>query len=447
MNNTHPGNLLYLFLFLLFFVVEKMQAQKVFQSPDSFAAYVVAHHLSLKPLQLQEQIEEQNRNLALAGVLPTARAQATLTDNLILNTQLIPLDFFPGGQPGTYKEVRFGTQYQINASLEGSFSLINAAGWQQLVISRGGQRLATLNTEQAAEPLRFLAVQLYYLELLYRRQQEYARLNALRADSLLNITRIRFENQFADRLDVNRAQYNQLNAQVALLQADNRVRRHHLELLLIAGLTVADSLVIADELPESLTADEGMDIPFGVRVAELQAEQKQALSRAQVRKETLRFLPELTAFGQYGGQAQNNDFRFGASSQRWFGLSAVGLKLEVPLFSGGQRFYSLYKARLNERIADIEYEHTRRKMRKEEEEWRIDYRQSAQECILRTEQVRLAERNYTLALLRYQQQAAGYEAVIQIAGELSAIQQQILQSMASYLSARYKIQYLQKKIR
>ena len=63
-------------------------------------------------LRVQEQV---NRGITSAA-LPNLSANANVTDNLKIATQLLPGEFF-GQPPGSFVPVRFGTKYTASAGL------------------------------------------------------------------------------------------------------------------------------------------------------------------------------------------------------------------------------------------------------------------------------------------------------------------------------------------
>jgi hypothetical protein len=111
-------------------------AQQVFVGLDQYTDYALQHNPSLQQSILSEKVERQNVNNAIAPLLPTANAQATINDNVLLPTTLIPNDFLPGGQPGTYRAVKFGTKYSISPSGSLNVNLVNASNYQNLFIAK-----------------------------------------------------------------------------------------------------------------------------------------------------------------------------------------------------------------------------------------------------------------------------------------------------------------------
>ena len=71
----------------------------MFVSLEQFTEYALKNNPSIQQAILNEHVEKQNRNSAISPLLPIAKGSATLSDNLILNTQLLPSEIFGGKCP------------------------------------------------------------------------------------------------------------------------------------------------------------------------------------------------------------------------------------------------------------------------------------------------------------------------------------------------------------
>ena len=166
---------------------------------------------------------------------------------------------------------------------------------------------------------------------------------------------------------------------------------------------------------------------------------KYQLSKMTTDRERLRFVPELTAFGNYGIQGQNNDFKFTADAQKWYKNSAIGLRLDVLIFSGAARYFSVAKAKLNQQVAALELQNTQSKLAKEDSDLLLDFTKAKDDLVTRRLQLKLAERNYSLALVKYKNQALLYDNLVNVNNELLTAQQQLLQAEANLVTVKQRI--------
>jgi outer membrane protein TolC len=427
-------------LFLLLTTTLKLPAQQVFVSLDQFTEYALKNNTNIQQAILNEQVEKQNRNSAISPLLPVAKGSATLSDNLILNTQLLPAEIF-GGKAGTFKEVKFGTKYSFVPTADVAYNLINAANYQGLMIAEKNREVASLNTALTGDQIKNSIAQTYYTYLLSQDNLRYAEQNLYNADSVYAILNIRYKNQFADELDVNRAKSTRMQSENQRLQTEVSLKKVANELKLLAGISIQDSLVIQDRI-NPLTESESILLANSVlqRPAMRLSMMKTTLSKMALDKEKLRFIPDLSVFANYGVQAQNNNFNFVFSEQKWYKNSAIGVRLDVPIFSGAIKYFSVQKAKLNYQISQSDLKNTQNKLAKEDAELMLDFVKSKGDMQLRKQQLELSVRNYQLAMVKYRNQSLAYDQLVNINNELITAQQQMLQAQASYLTLKYKIQ-------
>jgi outer membrane protein len=417
-------------------------AQIVFNNLDEYTKYAVAHNINIKEALLNQKIEKQNTNSAIAPLLPTAKANATLSDNLILNTQLIPAEIF-GGPDGTFKEVRFGTKYALTPMADISVNLINAANYQNLMIAKKNQALAEWQTKQTTEQIKTNLTQAYYLYLLLKKNGDFAIKNKANADSLYALVEIRYKNQFADEVDLNRAKSLQINTNSHLRESLIAISKAMGDLKLLAGISMKMEVQINEELtanaqPDLVNISSTLQSRPSVQLKKVKLE----LTEMTIKREKLKFVPELTAFANYGYQGFNNDFGFFSASQSWFGSSAIGLRLDVPIFNGGIRFYNLEKSKLNYQMAQLESRNAIEQQIKEDNELMLDQIKMFDDLKSKSLLLQLAERNYDLALVKYRNQALNYDNLVNIQNELLNAQQQQLKSQSDFYALKTKIQIL-----
>ena len=161
-----------------------------------------------------------------------------------------------------------------------------------------------------------------------------------------------------------------------------------------------------------------------------------------LRREKLRFSPELSLFGNYGVNGFNNNFRFSDASQQWYQNSTIGVSLNVPVFAGAIKYFNVQKAKLNQQIAELDLKNTRIKTEKEDQDLILDYTKAQNDLKVRQKQLFLSERDYKLALVKYRNESISYDNVINVRNELLQAQQLLLQAQADYVTAQYKIKII-----
>jgi outer membrane protein TolC len=409
-------------------------------SLDQFTEFAIQNNPSIQQAILNEKVEQQNVNAAISPLLPTAAAAASINDNLILPSTVVPPAFAAVLHTDA---VQFGNKYNINPNGTISLNLINAANYEGFFISKKNQQLAGANTRLTIEQIKNSLAQAYYLYLLYQRNYEFAEQDLLNADSLLNITQVRYDNQFIDELDLNRSKSSELQSQNAVDQNKVQLQKALNNLKLLAGLSVSDKIILRDGLEISDQPLADMITTNPLNRPEMQVSMlKVMVNQMALTKQKLLFAPELSVFAAYGVNSYNNNFKFAESSQQWYQNGALGVSLNIPVFSGGIKYFNVQKAKLNQQIATIDMQNTRLKTEKEDQDLLLDYTKAKSDLKVRQKQLFLSERDLRLALVKYKNEAISYDNVINIENELISAQQLLLQAQADYITAQYKIKII-----
>ena len=130
-------------------------------------------------------------------------------------------------------------------------------------------------------------------------------------------------------------------------------------------------------------------------------QQSELLYGIDLKRKRNMWLPTLSAYGRYGAMAQGNDL--GQSYDNWYDYAAIGLKLNVPLFSGLRRVSQI-------RQSEIALMNLREQQRDADLGFELNYK-SANTRLLATsnnaqndaENLELAERVFANTNLQYQQ--------------------------------------------
>jgi outer membrane protein TolC len=69
-------------------------------------------------------------------------------------------------------------------------------------------------------------------------------------------------------------------------------------------------------------------------------DKQKEMTRVQINLSKAQYIPSLSLFGDFSYNNQQNDFgKLFNGSDQWLGTSLIGLSLNVPIFSGLQRYY------------------------------------------------------------------------------------------------------------
>ena len=169
-------------------------------------------------------------------------------------------------------------------------------------------------------------------------------------------------------------------------------------------------------------------------------EQQVLLAQWQTGMARAAYYPVLSGTGTYQYQSQQNDFRF--SQYQWVLTSAVGLRLQVPLFNGMITRSRVQQSLLAEGIARIELNHAcgYNEARFAELVSRLNY--SKERIAVQRDNIQLAEKAVTLVKERYHYGRASLLEVNSAELDYVSARLSYFQSIADYKTKYCDIQLL-----
>ena len=279
---------------------------------------------------------------ALSGYLPQVNGTGQLDDNLKRQTTILPAGIF-SSEP---TPVKFGTQFNTSLSLQGEQTLVDVGKLNGIQAIKPDIKRADIQLQQAEEKLIYDVARAYAEALTYREQTRLLADNLQQYDDLLPILQLRQEKGVAQPLDLDRTQVTQRNikSQYTVSQANYDVAVDRLKQVI--GLPLDQLVELTDSIldPRNIGALGSDGFVLGNLLEYKYSEQMLLLYGIDLKSKRNAFLPTLSAYGRYGTMAQGNDL--GSSYQNWYDFAAIGLKLNVPIFSGMRRVSQIKQSEL-----------------------------------------------------------------------------------------------------
>ncbi len=283
--------------------------------------------------------------------LPQVNAGATFQDYLKLPSTLVDISAFSNGQvpPGTLAPFKFGVKYQSNLTLDVNQIVFDGSFLVGLQARNTYRELSQRNYKRTRISANINVTKAYYQVLVSDEQMKLLDANLAQLKQQLDQTTAQNKQGFVEKIDVDRLayQYNALQT-----QRENVVRLLVLNYQLLKfqmGMPIGENLILKDKLAdvklEENTADLNTDSTFYKNRVEYNLFESQvALNGFDVKRRKALFLPSLNAFGNATSSYQNNTFS--GLYGNYFPASYVGLRLTIPIFSGGQRLAQLRQTQI-----------------------------------------------------------------------------------------------------
>ena len=332
-------------LLLLVSGIQKATAQNITQLNLKKCLEMALNNDQRMKLATMEQTKARyQRNQTVGAGLPQVSASGTFQNYLKLPTQLIPGEFF--GSPGELIPIQFGTNYNMSGGIQVSQLVYNQSYLVSMQLSRKMMEQKNLDLEKTSQDVIYDVAQLYYYTMLTNLQIEYMKGNLQKIDTLAALTKVHYDNGFIKKVDLDRINVSEINLQTEISNLRMMYNQQLNMIKYFIGLNSADSVVLTGSILDiNLSVSENQNVENHITLRILD-NQKQ-LMHDQLRMAKSQYYPSLSFFGDFSYNNQQNDAeKLFKGKDNWLGTSVVGLSLNVPVFSGFQRYFNVKQAKI-----------------------------------------------------------------------------------------------------
>ena len=403
--------------------------------------YAGKNSVQVKNALVDYKLQVQTNRDVTSLALPQVNANGSITNYLQLPTSLLPGDFF--GQPGVFVPIKFGTKYNSTASVTLDQLLFDGQVFIGLQARQAALDYATKNVEITEENIRLNIYKIYYQLVLSRYQILLLDSNISRADKLLHDTRALYQNGFAEKLDIDKAQVQLANLQTELIRTDVTVGNGYLGLKFLMGMPARDSLILTDTLSYAQVKegllDEGI-YKYEDRRDFQSLQLAEKLNSYNVRRYKLSSLPTLSLQGSYSKNAQRETMDIFSKEATWYTTSYVTLRLNVPIFAGLSRDAKIRTAQLELDKIQNNLENMKLVIDNDVAQARLNFSAAINTMDFQKKNMDLAEGVYNQTKKKFEQGLGSNTEITSTQTDLVQAQTNFLQAL--YLAIIAKIDYI-----
>lgn len=354
----------------------------------------------LKSYNLDLEKSRLDVKVARSSLLPSITGNFSGQKNLELATTPLPGEIF--GQPGTTINAQFGREYTYNAGLSLTKSLLDWQAALKVKMARLNVETAEVQQESYLQLLDQQVTLNYYSALIAKRAIALAGKDKDLADSIVFLSRKKFDEGLLDALAVNQAKINATVVNQNLNNSEQLYAQSIGELKLLTGLDEQDSVKLTAQIQYNLPSAyvvEDLAPDKEIRLAELNAQQ----AENQVRLQKSMFVPRLTFNGYFGKQQFRDDFGLEFSDNSWSSYSYLGLNLSVPVFTGLSNYNKFRSSRVDFQRAENDLKAASAESQVTDSQLIRKYHTNLRNAQLALEAFRLYEENEQLTFQKYRE--------------------------------------------
>jgi outer membrane protein TolC len=215
-----------------------------------------------------------------------------------------------------------------------------------------------------------------------------------------------YENGFAEKIDVNRikVQFNNISVEQQNIAKSVALTKALLKFQM--GMSPKEPLELEDqienlvfrEVPEEVFED----FDYDRRIEMSQLETSQQLAQLDIKNIKMRYLPNIDLYGTLGATAGTQSTEnFFDVSENWFDYSAVGVRMNIPIFDGLRKSYQIQQRKLKVQQLENEEELLKNNIDVEIQQSATNYQRSVDNLAAQIENMALAEEVYNVARIKY----------------------------------------------
>ena len=346
----------YILLSIFSFVFLVNYAQDTIKVPTSFSLkeaqnYALENSQAVQNARLDILIAKKKVWETTAIGLPQADMSLGHNYNIDLPTTLMPASIFnPKAPDDEFVEMQFGTTHNTSFNFKATQLVFSGEYLVGLAASKIYKDLSENQLEKSEQEIKETIANTYELVLIAEERMAIIDSNITSTESILQDTKSMYELGFAEETDANQLQINLSTLTNALKSAERQVNILKELLKFQMNIPLANSIELTENLETLLNQlniegvmgtafDQENHIDF--RIINTQ-EHLQELS---VKREKSTFLPTVSAFYNHQESMMGNDFEV-FSGGDWYNANIVGLSINIPLFSSGQRLSKVSQAKI-----------------------------------------------------------------------------------------------------
>lgn len=304
--------------------------------------YSLENHPNSSIYQNQKQIAKQQNTEALSVFLPQINATGGIDYNAKLQTTVIPA----GGFSPQEIKIRMGNPHSNSINLQWDQKIYDQSAMIGLKAMKVSEKIADLNVLKSNENIMYNTALAYYqvqvldekIALLQDNQKQYT--------ELLRIMQLQLEKGVIKQTDFDRTKVTVNNIQAQLSIANNNKKLALNRLKQAMGMPLESNLQIQasnfneEEIQLELESKADISNRFDIQINK----ENLFLQQMDLRSKKAAYLPTISGYARYGALSYSQSFN--TSFDTWYDYSTIGLKLNVPIFSGLRKYSQVKQSQL-----------------------------------------------------------------------------------------------------
>lgn len=416
--------------------------EKVSYTLQECIDYALTNNSEVVNAAYEKEIADTQIGETLSQGLPQVNASANVNYNFEPQKSLIDISTFDPTIPeGTEQEVSFQQRYDGNINLSASQLIFDGSFFVGLQASRTYKELSTKQHIKTQIDVVEAVSKAYYNALVTQERFDLLKVNFNRLDSLLNDTKVMYENGFAEKIDVSRlkVQYNNLKVQVEHIEELQQLSRDLLKFQM--GMPISKNLELTDKLDEvefeNIVED---DFNYSERIEYSQLQTNLSLVNLDMKNNKVKYIPTLYANFAYGYNTQTSESSKLFQSNRWLNFGYVGASLSIPIFDGFLKSNKIQKNKLQAKQLMESFDQLENSIDLQIQQSKTNMTNAMDNMRAQKENMELAEEIYNVTKIKYQEGVGSNLEVVEADADYKEAQTNYYNALYEALVAKVELE-------
>ncbi len=367
-------------------------------------------NLELKKSQIAlEQAKKKIWETTAMG-LPQVNGSVDFTDMVKIPVQMVPSDFMPhdsGVVLPDYIPLKFGTQYGLGLTGTVSQLIFSGEYLVGLQASKVYKQLAEQTVVKTEFDVKQSVMQSYCMILVAKANRQMLQETLDNMNEVLKETEAFYQNGLAEETAVDQIKVLIINVKNGISGMDRQQEVGELLLKYQLGIGLDAKVQLTDNLNSvaqkfSLEPIASTTINFDNLIDYKLMKTNENLLELALKREKSKYLPTLAGFWQYSYKAQGEEFGkfFDGTKNLWFPSSIVGVSMNIPIWSSGERKSRVDQAQMELDKMKLSTQQAKEGIQLQVEQSRTTYNTALDKYYREQENVGLSKKIYDRTLIK-----------------------------------------------
>ncbi len=408
--------------------------------------YAAENNVNVQKAKIDRTIAEQKVKETTGIGLPQINGQGKYNYYLKIPVTLMDASKFPGSQApaGTIVEFPMGLTHNANFGVTLTQLLFNGSYLVGLQSAKAYKETMALAEEKTELSIKEAILMSYAAVLVTEENINKLEENRKVAEKALNDTKATYKVGLIEFQNVEQQEYGYKN----LLTNKQNLERNRDKLMsalkYLMGYPLNESMQLTTSLEQLVEKNKGLSSLEDSQNVTNHIDYKLSQNAIKINQLKLKLqkskaLPSLALFANSGYTTGNNEFTIFNSNNRWFNSSIIGLQLDVPIFSGMQRYWQTEQAKLDLKKAELDLNETERKLKNSAYAASIDYDNAYNSLKTAEDLVNLSSSIYNKQQIKFKEGMGTSFDLQQAETQLYSSQSQYYQAAINLVQAKVKL--------